>query len=70
MTEVIVKCVPWTARKEDGRPKWYNREVKKAIKKKKEAWKRWKRTKREVDKEEYRRLEKETKGLKGGGRRD
>ena len=44
LTEVIEECVPWTVRKEDGRPKWCNKEVNKIIKKKKEAWKRWKRT--------------------------
>ena len=46
-----------------GRPKWCNKEVERSIKKKRNAWNKGKKWKRTEDKEEYKRLERETKRM-------
>ena len=60
---IVEECVPWKEKKGGDRPKWYNREVKVAIRKKRNAWNHWKKTKRGTDKEEYKKLEKEAKKI-------
>ena len=62
LTEVIEEYVPWRKVQEKARPKWYNKEVERLIRSKRRAWNRWKKSKRLEDKEEYQRLERETKG--------
>ena len=44
-------------------PPWMTKNLKKKIEEKKGAWNRWKRSKREVDREDYRRKEKEVKKI-------
>ena len=63
LTEVIENYVPWRKVQTKPRPKLYNREVEQNIKKKRNAWNRWKKSKKPEDKEEYQRLERETKGM-------
>ena len=60
---VIDECVPWKEKRGGDRPKWYKKEVKVAIRKKREAWNLWKRTKIGADKEEYKKREKEVKKM-------
>ena len=63
LMEIVEKWVPWREKKDNMRPKWFNREVKWICRKKKEAWNRWKRTREEEDLRKYKELERETKGL-------
>ena len=63
LTEVTEEYVPWRRVQHKIRPKWYNKEVEGAIRKKRKAWNRWKKTKKKEDKEDYQKLERETKGL-------
>ena len=63
LLQAIEEWVPWKEKKGADRPKWYNKEVKVAIKRKRDAWNRWKRTKRGTDKEEYQIREKEVKKM-------
>ena len=63
LMEIVEKWVPWRDKKDNMRPKWFNREVKWICRKKKEAWNRWKRTREEEDLRKYKELERETKGL-------
>ena len=60
VAEVIEESVPW--KRGINKPKWYNKELERLIRKKRGAWNKWKKTKKVEDKEEYYKLEKETKG--------
>ena len=60
---VIEENVPWRKIQEKVKPKWYNKEVERLIRSKRKAWNQWKKTKKVEDKEEYKRLERESKGM-------
>ena len=51
--DLMSKHIPMKSKKEAMQPPWMDKEVKKAIEKKREAWKRWKDTSSRKDKEKY-----------------
>ena len=59
--ELMERYVPMKTRKEMMQPPWMDHEVKKAIEKKKEAWKKWKESGSRRSKEEYKKKVTETK---------
>ena len=59
---VIEEYVPLKKKRGINKPKWYNKELERLIRKKRQAWNKWKKTKKAEDKEEYYKLERETKG--------
>ena len=57
VNDAVEKHVPWCKIKKANKPKWMDNEVAKAIKEKKNAWKKWKKTKSVEEKVEYKKLE-------------
>ena len=58
---LMSRFIPKRKMKNKDEPKWMNADIRKCILTKRKAWKRWKETGRLMDREEYRRREKETK---------
>ena len=61
ITDLMKTHIPTKTRREMMQPPWMDREVKKAIERKKEAWKVWKETGSKKSKEEYKKKVTETK---------
>ena len=63
INDAIDKFVPMRKSKEKIEPKWMNNQIRKQIAKKKASWAKWKKSKREMDKREYKQIERETKKM-------
>ena len=59
--QLMSEFIPMKKTKAKTNPQWFDKEVKKSIEKKKQAWKKWKQTGRTREEEEYRRVVNETK---------
>ena len=58
---LMTELIPMKRVKTKNNPQWFDRDVKRSIEKKKDAWKRWKQSGGEREKEEYRKRVNETK---------
>ena len=58
---LMTDLIPMKKSKLKTNPQWFDRDVKKSIEKKKDAWNKWKQTGRERDREEYRKRMNEAK---------
>jgi ribonuclease P/MRP protein subunit RPP40 len=61
VNRAIEDHVPLRKRKNHVAPKWFNNDIRKCIEQKKRAWNQWKKLGRVGDRDEYKKLEKETK---------
>ena len=61
LERLMAECIPMRRTKAKDSPLWFDRDMKKTIEKKKEAWKKWKRTGGRREEEEYRKRVNETK---------
>ena len=61
LKRLMSDLIPMKKMKDKCNPQWFDKEVKKCIEKKKEAWKKWKQTGRTREEEEYKRRVNETK---------